>query len=193
MATSAAKLILPGILLAIGEQKFLRSAYPAFYASSNILPYIPRLYGLVLLVNAVGTAFAMIYLGTMVISARRKCKDKAIKDGDADAEARFSYPKLYAEGFSKPAHDFNCAQRGHQHALETLPSYLILALVAGIYFPFLSAMGGLLWIIARVRYAEGYSTGEVKNRYQSFWSTGVWISLIIQTIGAVGSIVMISK
>jgi glutathione S-transferase len=193
MAATTVKFFLPGILLVLGEQYFLRSAYPAFYTSSSILPYIPRLYGLVLLVNAVGSAFTMVYLGFSVNSARRRCKDKAIKDGDTDAEARFSYPKLYAEGFSKAAHDFNCAQRGHQHALETYAAFVVLSLAAGIYFPFLSSMGGLLWIIARIKYAEGYSTGEVSSRYRSFWSAGIWSSLVIQTMGAIGTIWMISK
>jgi hypothetical protein len=42
----------------------------------------------------------LIGLGSAVDKARSAAIEKAAKDGDKDAEARCSYPKIYAEGFS---------------------------------------------------------------------------------------------
>ena len=39
----------------------------------------------------------------------------------ADAEDRYSYPKLYAEGFSPLAKHFNCHQRAHQQVQSLSP------------------------------------------------------------------------
>ena len=84
----------------------------------------------------------------------------------------FSYPKLYAEGFSKPARDFNCVQRGHQQALEMLPQFMALSLVGAIRFPITCAIGGILYNIGRLSYAEGYSSGDPAARYAN---KGRWI------------------
>eukprot|EP00294_Goniomonas_avonlea_P014455 CAMPEP_0114563908 /NCGR_PEP_ID=MMETSP0114-20121206/13396_1 /TAXON_ID=31324 /ORGANISM="Goniomonas sp, Strain m" /LENGTH=175 /DNA_ID=CAMNT_0001749857 /DNA_START=9 /DNA_END=533 /DNA_ORIENTATION=- len=138
---------------------------------------VPKLYGGVVLVNAVGTSFLLIYLSTKVGQARAKFIEKAKKDGDADAEARYAYPKMFAEGFSDTARQFNCIQRGHQHALETYPSFIVLSLVGGLRFPVVTMLGGLVWMIARVKWAQGYATGNPSERYSSPWGKHIWTSI----------------
>ena len=88
-------------------------------------------------------------LGFKVSAARKLIKDKAEKNGDLDAEGRYSYPKMYAEGFSNEAKEFNCVQRSHQQALETYPQYLALSLIGGLRFPISSTVCGILWNLAR--------------------------------------------
>eukprot|EP01040_Poterioochromonas_malhamensis_P013033 gene13033-14297_t len=191
MLSAIVKFGLPALLGVVGESYFARTAFPAFYAPSS-LGVLPRGYGASILVNVVVSGIVLQTLATQVSIARNKYKEKAAKDGDIDAEARFSYPKLYAEGFSRHAKEFNCIQRGHQQALETYPVFLAASLVASIRFPLLSTAAGLLWSYARFKYAQGYATGEPSKRYDNFLSRGVWIALIIQLVGAIGSALAIA-
>jgi len=114
----------------------------------------------------------------------RVSKKQQKKKGDADAEARFSYPKLYAEGFSAEAKAFNCVQRGHQQALETYPVFVVLSIIGGLAHPIASSLGGLLWCLARVGWAKGYATGEPEKRYSDFWAPHIWTGLLVQLITA---------
>ena len=141
---------------------------------------LPKGYAGVILVNVVGSGLAIIMLSFKVSGARRRCQNAAEAEGDKDAEARFSYPKMYAEGFSEQAKIFNCIQRGHQQALETYPQFLAASLVGGYRYPISATIGGLYWVLARVKYAEGYSTGDPKKRYEHWSSRGVWAGLLWQ-------------
>ena len=76
----------------------------------------------------------MMYLSFIPGMARKKYIEKATEAGDKDAEARFSLPKLYAEGFSKEAKEFNCHQRAHQQALETYSNFVVCSVIGGIRF-----------------------------------------------------------
>mmetsp|Transcript_85157 Transcript_85157/g.260228 ORF Transcript_85157/g.260228 Transcript_85157/m.260228 type:complete len:200 (-) Transcript_85157:50-649(-) len=140
---------------------------------------VPRLYGLVLL-NAVGSAFVLFALGMKVGMSRSGFVEKAKKDGDEHAEARFSYPKVYAEGFGKLANDFNCVQRGHQQALETYPQILVCSLIGGLRHPVLACIGQTAWMVARWKWAAGYATGDPKARYGSKWAFHIWTSMLLQ-------------
>ena len=95
----------------------------------------------------------------------------AKKKGDRDAEARYSHPKLYAEGFSQEAKAFNCHQRAHQQALETYPNFVVCSIIGGMRHPLLTSLAGLLYIVARVKWAKGYATGDPMNRYRA---SGGW-------------------
>lgn len=192
MLAAIAQFALPGIVGVVGESYYARNAFPAFYAPSSVISVLPRGYGASILVNVVASGIALQTLATQVSMARNKYKEKAAKDGDTDAEARFSYPKLYAEGFSQHAKEFNCVQRGHQQALETYPVFLAASLIASIRFPLLSTVAGLLWIVARFKWAQGYATGEPSKRYDNFLSKGIWIALIVQLVGAIGSALAIA-
>jgi glutathione S-transferase len=187
-----AQMVLPGVLGVLAECKYAKDVFPAFYNASSVLPFLPHGYAAVLLVNVVGSGLVMAVLGTRVGQARTAFKEKALKNGDKDAEDRFSYPKLYAEGFSREAKDFNCIQRGHQQAIETYTQFVALSLVAGIKYPLVSTVGGLVWTVARFQWAGGYATGTPSRRYEFLLSRGVWISLLMQMCGAIGSILAIA-
>uniref|UniRef100_A0A7S1FAW8 Glutathione transferase n=1 Tax=Noctiluca scintillans TaxID=2966 RepID=A0A7S1FAW8_NOCSC len=143
---------------------------------------VPRLYGFVLL-NAVASGFMMFFLGMKVGLSRKTFIEKAKEAGDEEAEERFSYPKVYAEGFSESAKHFNCVQRGHQQALETYPQVLAFSLIGGLAHPVLTSLGQVVWMIARWKWAQGYASGDPLKRYSSSkWSFHIWTSLILQMV-----------
>lgn len=168
--------------LLFGEQYLMALPFIQGFASTVPLE-IPRLFALVILVNVIGVSFLMIGLGAKVGAARKAAIEKGKKDGDAFAEQRYSYPKLYAEGFSNEAKLFNCVQRGHQHALETVPMFIALSLIGGVSAPLVTVFGGLLYIVARLKWAAGYASGEPSKRYtHSRMGFHIWTSVIIQVI-----------
>ena len=129
------------------EEYVLKQYLPLLYAGT----YLPRSYAGVILVNVIGSGLLVVTLGFKVPAARKSCQIQAESEGDKDAEARFSYPKMYAEGFSEPARVFNCVQRGHQQALETYPMFIAWSLIGGLMYPVSCAFGGLVWIYARLQ------------------------------------------
>lgn len=46
--------------------------------------------------------------------------------------------------------------RVHYNAVEGLPLYIVFQIVAGLWWPMYSVIGGLLWIVGRALYASGY-------------------------------------
>ena len=74
------------------------------------------------------------------------------------------YPKMYADGDSKDATAFNCAQRAHQNTLEGLPITAINMLACGTVYPLTSAALGAVWSIGRVLYIRGYATNGPDGR-----------------------------
>ena len=179
-----------GAALAV-EHFVLRHKFPLAYQISNVFSELPKAYGAVIIVNVILSSFLMIFLGIKVGKARTFFKEKAAKDGDKDAEARFSYPKMYAEGFSEEAKLFNCVQRGHQHALETYTQFIVLSIVGGVKFPLVSSAAGFLWMYARIKWAEGYKTGEPSKRYQNWVAYGIWSSLIVLASSSIVTAVVI--
>lgn len=51
---------------------------------------------------------------------------------------------------------FNCAQRAHINFVESIATYLILLLVAGLYNPLVTAGLGVALIVGRIIYGIGY-------------------------------------
>jgi glutathione S-transferase len=184
VATKTIFLVGPIVGLLTLESAYLRQQFPRIYETSPLFSALPRGYGAVLIVNLVLSSITLFILGFRVGAARNRTKEKALKDGDHDAEARYSYPKMYAEGFSEHARIFNCIQRGHQHALETFPMFLALSLTGGVRFPVSATLGGLLWSYARLKWAEGYAEGDPAKRYSRYLSTGIWTGLFIQLFAA---------
>ena len=135
-----------------------------------------------ILINCVGSFFLLFYLGLRVSQARTKYRAKADKAGDEHSDQRYSYPKLYAEGFSQEAKEFNCHQRAHQQALETYTNFVVCSIIGGIRQPIMTALAGCLYIMARVKWARGYTTpgGDPMNRYKASggWGMHVWTSLL---------------
>ncbi len=64
-------------------------------------------------------------------------------------------------------------------ALETYTSFVLLSAIGGLRFPVTVSLAGLLWVVARLQHAAGYSTGDPKNRYQSALGAHIWTSLLI--------------
>ncbi|XP_070568870.1 glutathione S-transferase 3, mitochondrial-like [Ptychodera flava] len=88
----------------------------------------------------------LMYLGINVGKARKKYEVK--------------YPTMYSD--RSPI--FNCIQRGHQNTLEQYPIYAIFQIISGLQFPVCSSVAGLVWIVSRISYAHGYSTGDPEKR-----------------------------
>jgi glutathione S-transferase len=74
------------------------------------------------------------------------------------------YPKMYSDKDDK----FNCYQRAHQNTLELLPFFLMALFIGGLFHPIASSVLGGLWIVGRVLFAEGYYSGDPKNRTLGF-------------------------
>ncbi len=189
------KTVVPIGGLLYAEQVYFREKLAPVYEASSAFPglNVPKAFGFVLVVNIILSGFLLVYLGTKVGAARNTFKEKALKDGDKDAEARFSYPKMQAEGFSEHAKLFNCVQRGHQQALETYTFFVGLSVIGGSVFPLSTVFAGLLWFFSRIKWAEGYRTGEPSKRYQNWVAYGIWSSLIIVMLASVVTSVRIMQ
>ena len=186
MATSfVMKTIVPIVLLLSFETYYLKEekTLSKLYTDSKVSG-IPLSYGFVLLVNVVFSSIVLLLLGFKVADARKIFKEKAKKDGDENSEARYSYPKLYAEGFDNHSTAFNCVQRGHQQALETYSSFVLLGLVGGIDFPVIVSFAGLFWCYSRMQWAQGYATGDASRRYDHWSSRGIWSALLLNLCAA---------
>jgi glutathione S-transferase len=85
------------------------------------------------------------------------------------------YPQMYSEKEDK----FNCYQRAHQNTLELLPFFLMALFVGGIFHPLVASALGALWIVGRVLFAEGYYTGDPKNRTIGFRISFIALTLMM--------------
>eukprot|EP00878_Enallax_costatus_P000456 GHUV01000547.1.p1 GENE.GHUV01000547.1~~GHUV01000547.1.p1 ORF type:complete len:150 (+),score=36.78 GHUV01000547.1:185-634(+) len=86
------------------------------------------------------------------------------------ARKRFGveYPALYADEKNCPNETnrktFNCVQRAHQNSLENQAIFLSLLTLSGLQYPITAATLGGLYLVGRVGYVEGYSSGEPSKR-----------------------------
>lgn len=106
---------------------------------------IPSEYGYVILVSVLA-CFVNTWLAMRVGSARKKYGIK--------------YPVMYSESNNV----FNCIQRAHQNFLENFTQFQVMLLLGGIHYPQLGAAAGLVWLLGRIVYAVGYSTGDPQKR-----------------------------
>ncbi|GAX75035.1 hypothetical protein CEUSTIGMA_g2479.t1 [Chlamydomonas eustigma] len=94
----------------------------------------------------------------------------ALSVGKARKTYKVPYPELYAtkENCSKEEDRkmFNCIQRGHQNSLENQPIFLALLMSAGVRYPITAAVAGACYLIGRIGYFSGYSTGSPNGRYR---------------------------
>jgi len=107
---------------------------------------------------AVVGSFAVhhLYMAIGVMGARKKFNVK--------------YPDLYATTENckdeKARNNFNCVQRAHQNSLENQPIFLALLLTAGLKHPITAASAGALYLLGKIFYFRGYSTGDPQKRMQ---------------------------
>ncbi|EIE25236.1 glutathione S-transferase [Coccomyxa subellipsoidea C-169] len=90
------------------------------------------------------------YMAFSVVKARKKYNVK--------------YPALYADKENKDAELFDCVQRGHQNSLENYPQFLACLILAGLSYPVTSAITGVIYLIGRIVYFQGYATGVPGKR-----------------------------
>merc|ERR1711865_148091 len=178
-----------GVVVAVLAQaeKYIIEFLPQSIADT-VQVKLPKLYGAVIISNLCLSTVTMMMLGMRVSKARKECKEAAEKEG-ADSK-QFEYPNMYVSGGSERAMYFNCTQRGHQQALETYTSFVGLSLVGGIRHPILTSAAGILWSIARLKWAEGYNSKvedengvmvyDPMNRYKSSaFGFHIWTSFLI--------------
>jgi len=92
----------------------------------------------------------------------------AMRVGAARKQYKVFYPTMYAvESENKDAKLFNCVQRGHQNALEYMPTFLVLLLLGGLQYPIVAAVLGALYNVGRIQYFTGYATGQPAARYKT--------------------------
>ncbi|KAF9995855.1 hypothetical protein BGZ79_010414, partial [Entomortierella chlamydospora] len=60
---------------------------------------------------------------------------------------------------------FNCYQRVHQNTLEGFSGYMFSLLLGGMSYPIPAAALGGVWIIGRLFYFYGYTTGTPSYRH----------------------------
>lgn len=128
--------------------------------NSKLAECLPSAYGYVVL-TAVGSVFVNIWHAHNVVHARKKFG--------------VEYPQMYGPEDKK---EFNCIQRAHQNYLELWPQFLTLLLVGGLHNPKVAAGAGVVYLVGRIVYAKGYSTGTPDNRrYGGFGMAGMLVLL----------------
>ena len=114
----------------------------------------------------------------------------AVKVALARREFKVPYPAMYAEGTNKDATQFNCIQRSHQNTLEYLPNVLALEMAMGLKFPVVAGSLGLAWVIGRLIYAAGYSSGDPAKRGPGSLIAGVIYLGLIGGSGLAGLVML---
>lgn len=131
---------------------------------SKLLQLLPADYGYVIFAG-VGSTFVNMWLAINVARARK----------------RYDVPLPIM--YSPENGQFNCIQRAHQNAVENSPQFLFLLVVAGLEYPKASAAAGLLYLVGRVVFAQGYYTGTPGNhKYGCAISTVGMLALVANTI-----------
>ncbi|XP_023211027.1 microsomal glutathione S-transferase 3-like [Centruroides sculpturatus] len=89
--------------------------------------------------------------------------------------ARFRYNIQYPMMYSETNNIFNCMQRSHLNFLEYYPFFIVLLLLGGFPYPVLGAIAGFVYLLGRIVYAIGYSTGNPSSR---FWGSFQYFGLL---------------
>ena len=111
---------------------------------------LTRDHGLVLLVAAANVLVCNFWMAFRVGAARK--------------QHGVSYPNMVGPDA------FNCVMRGHLNSLEQQPAALALLILASAVCPRFAAAAGAVWVVGRVFYFLGYSTGEPAKRMWGAWS-----------------------
>eukprot|EP01024_Parvocaulis_polyphysoides_P011512 TRINITY_DN14039_c0_g1_i1.p1 TRINITY_DN14039_c0_g1~~TRINITY_DN14039_c0_g1_i1.p1 ORF type:complete len:151 (+),score=7.86 TRINITY_DN14039_c0_g1_i1:74-526(+) len=130
-------------------------------------------FGYVLLTAGASALVHNVWMGLQVGKARKKYGVK--------------YPNMYAsketcKGTEEDIKAFNCVQRGHQNSLEALPTFYTMLILSGVKYPIFSAICGAVYVVGRILYFQGYSTGDPSGRYRGAMNTVGLLSLLGSTI-----------
>ena len=150
----AAKIFGTAIPSALGfaylEKAVLPSLLPSLFTFSSLLGgVVSKACGVPLLLTC-GACFWLTLHGFSVGYARTKYMELARKDGEKDVDNRYALPNLYVDGNSIHARAFNCVQRSHQQAFETLPQLLFFTPTASAAYPLPAAANMALWLVGRI-------------------------------------------
>ena len=171
------------------ERAVLPSLLPLLFQKSSLLGgVLTRAFAAPLLLTC-GACFWLTLHGFSVGSARTKYMELARKDGEKDVDFRYSLPNLYVDGNTKHARAFNCVQRSHQQAFETLPQLLFFTATAAIAYPLAAAANVALWLVGRVTWTAGYSSsgGDPAKRYDHPLAFLIFASYMAQFFVAMAS------
>ncbi|GKY92982.1 hypothetical protein MPSEU_000266800 [Mayamaea pseudoterrestris] len=138
------------------------------------------LFGITPLILSGVSFYSLMYGFFAVGGARQKYREQAIKDGEPDAEDRYSLPNLYVDGNSKNARAFNAVQRSHQHIFETLPGVMLTSIINAFQYPCLTAVYTATYALGRVLLTSSYgkSEGEVAKRYENPLARSMWYGIL---------------
>ncbi|KAH6927522.1 hypothetical protein HPB50_005188 [Hyalomma asiaticum] len=125
--------------------KVIRGRVAGFVVMATYKLVVPRDYGCIVLVG-VGSTLVNAWLSFRVGRARKRYGVK--------------YPTMYSDDNVV----FNCIQRSHQNFLEAYPQFLMTLFIGGIEFPRVAAGAGMVYLLGRIAYAIGYSTGDPSKR-----------------------------
>jgi glutathione S-transferase len=150
---------------------------------------LPQLFGITILVAVVMVLFTQVYLGMALTGKGRKLTGYGVPVMQASLDIHVldvaRGGKILSGGDLEAAKKalnlavtYNCHQRAHANAMESLPLILPLMLISGLRYPVLSAIHGFLWIVGRATYAVNYTSGKPMDRYNSPFSLLVWGSLL---------------
>ena len=106
-----------------------------------------------------------VYMSIGVIKARKLYK--------------VPYPALYADEKNENATKFNCVQRGMQNSLENLPTFYALLLTAGLRYPVSASIAAAVYLVGRIFYFKGYSTGDPKGRQKGGFTHFGALALVV--------------
>lgn len=84
---------------------------------------------------------------------------------------------------------FNCTQRAHQNTLEMLPIYNTLLLVGGLKYPEISAAAGAVFLLGRIAFVSGYTTGDPAKRMRGAFGYLGLITLLGTSLVTVYSLI----
>ncbi|KFM26165.1 Microsomal glutathione S-transferase 3 [Auxenochlorella protothecoides] len=117
-------------------------------------------------------------LGTLVGGVLVQNVWMAIQVGMARRKYKVCYPTMYAKEDTPDAKTFNCVQRAHQNTLEMISTFNTLLIVAGARYPIAASVAGLVYIVGRIVFFKGYSTGKADNRRRGAFNAFGLLALI---------------
>ncbi|PAA83813.1 hypothetical protein BOX15_Mlig018902g4, partial [Macrostomum lignano] len=155
---------LAAAVVAASQSKFAMRFLDAINAvNPHLQNGLPKDYGWVVLAGTGGFVVNM-HLARQVGLARKKFG--------------VEYPTMYSDS----SKEFNCVQRSHQNYLENAPFFYFLLAFGGLQAPRCSAACGALYLLGRIAYARGYSSGDPKKRMRGAFGYIGLLGLLINTL-----------
>ncbi|MBN3306379.1 MGST3 transferase, partial [Amia calva] len=101
-----------------------------------------------------------------------------VKVGQGRKKYGVKYPTMYSD----KEQVFNCIQRAHQNTLEVYPQWLIFQVIAGLAYPVVASVLGVIWVTSRFSYAWGYYTGDPQKRMNGAYGYIGYLGVILLSL-----------